>query len=151
MSDTLPLKSEKGKPEKKHIIGHEGLRPLLFAIVIGTAGGFVFDWLRMPLAWMLGACVFSTVAAFFGLRIGMRIRLRQGMIIILGVLLGSGFTPDLVQRLGEWAVSLCVLTGMTMTGATLSYFWFRRFTMWDKVTCYFAAMPGGLNLSLIHI
>ena len=32
-----------------------------------------------------------------------------------------------------------------MTGATLGYFWFRRFTMWDKVTCYFAAMPGGLN------
>ena len=99
----------------------------------------------MPLAWMLGACVFSTVAAFLGLRIGMRVRLRQGMIIILGVLLGSGFTPDLVQRLGEWAVSLCVLTGMTMTGATLCYVWLRVFTGWDKVTCYFAAMPGGLN------
>jgi membrane AbrB-like protein len=99
----------------------------------------------MPLAWMLGACVFSTVAAFFGLRIGMRVRLRQGMIIILGVLLGSGFTPDLVQRLGEWAVSLCVLTGMTMTGASLCYVWLRVFTGWDRVTCYFASMPGGLN------
>ena len=132
-------------PERKHIIGHEGLKPLALALVIGTVGGFVFDWLRMPLAWMLGACVFSTVAAFAGLRIGMRVRLRQGMIIIMGVLLGSGFTPELVQQLGKWAVSLCVLTGMTMTGATLTYFWFRRFTHWDKVTCYFAAMPGGLN------
>ena len=47
---------------------------LVFAIVIGTAGGFVFDWLKMPLAWMLGACVFSTVAAFAGLRIGMNVR-----------------------------------------------------------------------------
>ena len=56
-------------------------------------GGFVFNWLKMPLAWMLGACVFSTIAAFAGLRIGMRVRLRQGMIIILGVLLGSGFSP----------------------------------------------------------
>ena len=46
------------KPEKKHIIGHEGLRPLFLAIAIGTAGGFVFNWLKMPLAWMLGACVF---------------------------------------------------------------------------------------------
>jgi uncharacterized protein len=137
---TLPF-----KPERKHIIGHEGWKPLLLALVIGTAGGFVFDWLRMPLAWMLGACVFSTVAAFAGLRIGMRVRLRQGMIIIMGVLLGSGFTPELVQQLGKWAVSLCVLTGMTMTGATLGYFWFRRLTQWDKVTCYFAAMPGGLN------
>jgi membrane AbrB-like protein len=133
------------KPEKKHIIGHEGLKPLALAIVIGTVGGFVFNWLKMPLAWMLGACVFSTVAAFAGLRIGMRVRLRQGMIIIMGVLLGSGFTPDLLQQLGKWGVSLCVMTGMTMTGATLGYFWFRRFTNWDKVTCYFAAMPGGLN------
>lgn len=133
------------KPEKKRIIGHDGLKPLILALTIGTVGGFVFDWLRMPLAWMLGACIFSTVAAFAGLRIGMRVRLRQGMIIILGVLLGSSFTPDLVHQLGKWAVSLCVLTGMTMTGATLGYFWFRRFTLWDKVTCYFAAMPGGLN------
>ena len=91
------------KPEKKHIIGHEGLKPLALAIVIGTVGGFVFNWLKMPLAWMLGACVFSTIAAFAGLRIGMRVRLRQGMIIIMGVLLGSGFTPDLVQQLGKWA------------------------------------------------
>ncbi|CAN5738197.1 AbrB family transcriptional regulator [soil metagenome] len=133
------------KPAKKHIIGHEGWQPLALAIAIGTVGGFVFDWLRMPLAWMLGACVFSTIAAFAGLRIGMRVRLRQGMIIIMGVLLGSGFTPDLVHQLGKWGVSLVVLSGMTMTGATLSYFWFRRFTPWDKITCYFAAMPGGLN------
>ncbi|TBR26823.1 MAG: hypothetical protein EPO10_21280, partial [Reyranella sp.] len=133
------------KPEKKRIIGHEGWQPLALALAIGTAGGFVFDWLRMPLAWMLGACVFSTVAAFLGLRVGMRVQLRQGMIIILGVLLGSGFTPELLQRLGEWAVSLCILTGMTMTGATLCYAWLRRVTDWDKVTCYFAAMPGGLN------
>jgi membrane AbrB-like protein len=133
------------RPERKYVIGHEGLKPLALALVVGTIGGFVFDWLRMPLAWMLGACVFSTIAAFAGLRIGMRVRLRQGMIIVMGVLLGSGFTPELVQQLGKWAVSLCVLTGMTMTGATLGYFWFRRLTQWDKVTCYFAAMPGGLN------
>jgi uncharacterized protein len=140
LSKALPATSE-----KKHIIGHEGLRPLFLAIVIGTVGGFVFNWLKMPLAWMLGACVFSTVAAFAGLRIGMNVRLRQGMVIIMGVLLGSGFSPDLIQQLGKWAMSLGVLTGMTMTGATLSYLWFRTFTMWDKVTCYFAAMPGGLN------
>lgn len=138
-------KAAPSRPEKKRIIGHDGWGPLALALLIGTIGGFVFDWLRMPLAWMLGACVFSTVAAFLGLRIGMRIRLRQGMIIILGVLLGSGFTPDLVQRLGEWAVSLCVLTGMTMTGASLCYVWLRVFTGWDRVTCYFASMPGGLN------
>ena len=133
------------KPERKNIIGHNGWSPLLLALAIGGVGGFIFDWLRMPLAWMLGSCVFSTVAAFAGLRIGMRVRLRQGMIIILGVLLGSGFTPDLLQRLGQWAVSLGVVSVMTVTGATLCYLWLRRFTDWNRQTCYFAAMPGGLN------
>jgi uncharacterized membrane protein AbrB (regulator of aidB expression) len=38
-----------------------------------------------------------------------------------------------------------VLTGMTMTGATLCSVWLRTVTGWDKITCYFAAMPGGLN------
>lgn len=133
------------RPRRKPIIGHGGLKALLLALAIGTAGGFVFDWLRMPLAWMLGACVFSTIAAFARLRIGMRLHLRQGMVIVLGVLLGAGFTPELLQRLGQWSVSLCVLTVMTLTGATVSYLWFRRMTRWDKATCYFAAMPGGLN------
>ena len=133
------------KPERKHIIGHAGLGPVILAIAIGGIGGFVFNWLKMPLAWMLGSCMFSTVAAFAGLRVGMRVQLRQGMVIILGVLLGSGFSPDLVQRLGQWAVSLGVVSVMTLTGATICYFWLRRFTDWNKPTCYFAAMPGGLN------
>jgi membrane AbrB-like protein len=140
LSKALPA-----KPEKKHIIGHEGLRPLFLAIAIGAVGGFVFNWMKMPLAWMLGSCMFSTVAAFAGLRVGMRVQLRQGMVIILGVLLGSGFSPDLVQQLGKWAMSLGIVSLMTLTGATACYFWLRRFTDWNKPTCYFAAMPGGLN------
>jgi membrane AbrB-like protein len=75
----------------------------------------------------------------------MRVRLRQGMIIILGVLLGSGFTADLVQRLGQWAISLAIVSLMTLAAATLCYLWLRRFTDWNRPTCYFAAMPGGLN------
>ncbi|WP_428665742.1 AbrB family transcriptional regulator [Reyranella sp.] len=133
------------KPERKHIIGHDGIGPIVLALAIGTVGGFVFNWLRMPLAWMLGSCLFTTIAAFAGLRVGMRVRLRQGMIIILGVLLGSGFNPDLVQRLGQWAVSLGVVSLMTVTAATACYFWLRRTTDWNRQTCYFAAMPGGLN------
>src|SRR5947207_14695866 len=119
--------------------------PVLLALVISSVGGLVFNWLTMPLAWMLGSCLFTTVAAFCGLRIGMRVRLRQGMIIILGVLLGSGFSADLVQHMGQWAVSLGLVSLMTLTAATACYFWLRRTTDWNRQTCYFAAMPGGLN------
>ena len=65
------------KPERKHIIGHDGVGPVLFALAIGSIGGFIFNWLKMPLAWMLGSCLFTTIAAFAGLRVGMRVRLRE--------------------------------------------------------------------------
>ncbi len=127
------------KPEKKHIIGHEGLRPAP-ARGRDRHGGRLRVRLAAHAARLdAGACVFSTVAAFAGLRIGMkRAPAARAWSFIMGVLLGSGFSPELIHQLGRWAVSLGVLSGMTMTGATLSYFWFRRFTMWDKVTCYFA-------------
>ena len=69
------------KPERKHIIGHDGIGPIVLAIAIGGVGGFVFNWLKMPLAWMLGSCLFSTVAAFAGLRVGNaeEFRLRSGV------------------------------------------------------------------------
>jgi len=51
------------KPEKKRIIGHEGLKPLLLALMIGTIGGFVFNYLRMPLAWMLCASACACACA----------------------------------------------------------------------------------------
>src|SRR5262245_65479663 len=97
----------------------------MLALAIGTVGGFVFDWLRMPLAWMLGACVFSTIAAFGGLRIGMNVRLRQGMVIVMGVLLGSGFSPDLVHQLGKWTARRGVVTGTTKPAPRLRDSWCR--------------------------
>jgi len=42
-------------------------------------------------------------------------------------------------------VSLGVVSLMTLTAATACYFWLRRTTDWNRQTCYFAAMPGGLN------
>ena len=39
------------KPERKHIIGHDGIGPVVLAIAIGGIGGFLFNWLKMPLAW----------------------------------------------------------------------------------------------------
>ena len=42
------------------------LRALLPTLAIGTVGGTVFALLSMPLAWMLGAMVFTTVAAMGG-------------------------------------------------------------------------------------
>jgi len=120
-------------------------RTTLLALAIGVAGGWLAFQLRLPLAWMIGAMIATTAAATLGAPIALPIAFRHAMIAVLGVMLGSGFSPEMLAQLGDWAVSLAslVLYGVAAGGAGLVYF--RRVWGYDAVTAYFAAMPGGLT------
>lgn len=126
-------------------IGHPGWRPLLLVLPMGALGGWLFDLLQAPLAWMMGSALICTIAAMSGLRIGMDTRLRQGMQIVLGVLLGSSFTADLLQRAPQWALSIATMAMVTIVGGACGWWLLTRFAGYDRYTAFFATMPGGLN------
>ncbi|MGH6943765.1 MAG: AbrB family transcriptional regulator, partial [Geminicoccaceae bacterium] len=120
------------------------LRDLLLAVGISLLGGAVFYYLALPLPWMLGAALFATVAAISGAPVAIPSGLRNLMLIVLGVLLGSSFTHDVLENAMRWLVSLCgipvyiiVVTGIVCAAL-------RRFAGYDPVTAYFAGTPGGL-------
>ena len=122
---------------------------MLLALAIGGGGGLLFAWAKLPLPWMMGAMVATTVAAVAGANIRIEYRLRMMMISILGVMLGSAFRPELVDRLGEWAVSIAGLLVYAVTAGALVTWYFRRVGGYDPVTSYFASSPGGLNEMVI--
>lgn len=119
------------------------------ALLIGAVGGAVFLYLRMPLAWMLGAMFFTGVAALAGLdrRITMRVepRLRTVMIVIIGVMLGSAFKPEMIDRAREWLGLIILMLAYIPIVTTICYWIFRRMARLDPVTAYFSAAPGGLQ------
>ncbi len=115
------------------------------ALGIGVVGGLVFDWLTMPLPWMLGAMVFNTVAALVGVPVLSPVRVRPYVLVVIGVMLGSGFTPDILEQGLAWAVSLAFLGGYLLVSGLLVVPFYRRVGGYDPVTAYFAGMPGGLN------
>jgi membrane AbrB-like protein len=93
----------------------------------------------------MGAGVACTVAAMSGARIGVPNKLRQGMLVVLGVLLGSGFQPDMLEQMPRWLVTMAILIGATLFSGGLIYHILRRFGRYPATTAYFCAMPGGLN------
>jgi len=115
------------------------------ALAIGTVGGAVFFALNMPLAWMMGAMVLTTIAALSGLALHVPGRLRSVMVAILGVLLGSTFTPDALQKVAEWPITLSALVLYLVVVTGMLYVYFRRVMGFEPATAYFAATPGGLN------
>lgn len=118
---------------------------LILTLLLGAAGGWVCWKLTAPLPWMIGAMTVITVAAVAGAPVRSARKLRSIMITILGVLLGSGFTPDLMSHIVAWPISLLslfVYCGVSL-GIGMFYFW--RVAKLDPITSFFSAAPGGLS------
>lgn len=121
------------------------IKPVALALVLGAAGGWLFQTLRLPLPWMMGAMVFTTAAAFRGLPVAVPKGLRQAMLTVLGILLGCAFSPSLVGRAGAWSLSLSVMALMVLLSTLAGSWMLRRWARFDPVTAFFTATPGGLN------
>jgi len=116
----------------------------VLTLVVGAVGGALAWWAALPLAWMIGAMLATTVAAVAGLPLRMDLRLRTLMVTVLGVMLGSGFQPEILNVLGQWSVSLAAVALYVIVGGVAAYFYFRKICGHDAITAYFSATPGGL-------
>jgi len=114
-------------------------------LAIGTIGGALFFTLHMPLAWMLGAMLCVTAATLAGVPTGLPNPLRATFVAVLGIMLGSAFTPAIIGQFTAWAGGFLIATIYVIAATFLVYRFFSRHAGFDRVTAYFAATPGGVN------
>lgn len=118
---------------------------MALTMTIGAAGGLSFATLGLPLPWMLGALLFTLVAALMGAPLRGPDRLRPWVVAVIGVMLGSTFTPQTFAHAHGWVLSLLGLgVSVTISAALVVPFYIRVGRM-DPVTALFSSMPGGLN------
>src|SRR3546814_13530500 len=94
---------------------------------------------------MLGAMLSTTVAAVCGLPVALPMAFRTAMVGVLGIMLGSGFAPEILDRLGDWTISLLGLALYTVVVTGVVTWFLRRICGYDPVTAFFSAAPGGLS------
>lgn len=115
------------------------------AWLIGAAGSVFFVWSNFPLPWFLGALTFTLVASVAALPVERPKPLAIPMRCILGVAIGSAFTPLLLQRMGSMAWSLALLVPFMLFVIGMGMLFYERFAKLDRPTAFFAAVPGGLT------
>jgi membrane AbrB-like protein len=115
------------------------------ALAIGAAGGTVFYLLSLPLAWMLGAMFAVMAVALSGGPVAMPGRFRGIFVTVIGVLLGSAFTPEIVAQAVQFGSALLVQVLFMALATTLGFFIYRKIGGYDRTTAYFSSTPGGLS------
>lgn len=114
------------------------------AFATGIAAGLVFQLLRLPLPWLLGPLSIAMMLAVRGTPLVPASGLVHPVRSLIGVAVGSSFTPALVGKLGGASISLAMLLPYTAALMAVGYFVLHRFARFDKPTAFFGAAPGGL-------
>ncbi len=131
--------------------GFAAMRPSRFpyprfalALALGVTGGLLFQRLSLPLPWMMGPMVFCTLAALLRVPVAAPPVIRPPMTMVIGVMLGAAFSPDLVARILQWwPATLGLIAFIALCGGSVVWY-FRAIGGYDRTTAYFAGMPGGL-------
>lgn len=122
---------------------------LILALLIGALGGVVFHILGLPLAWMLGPMAFNMAAALRGMQVAVPLRLRSAMLAVLGVFLGSSFSPENLAQAPEWLWSIAAITAFAVLSTALVALYYRRVAGFDWTTALFSATPGAMTPMII--
>ncbi|MEO1676557.1 MAG: AbrB family transcriptional regulator [Pseudomonadota bacterium] len=122
---------------------------IALALAIGTTGGFCATWAGLPLPWMLGPMGLCAVAALAGAPLEGPAAWRAIFIPVIGVMLGAGFSPDILGQLGAWAGTFVLLPPFLAIAGAAAWLFFRRIGGYDRRTAFFCAAPGGLNEMII--
>lgn len=114
-------------------------------IAIGLVGAVIAVRIGIPLPWMLGPIIIVTIAAVVGAPLAAPILLRKTLLPVLGVMLGSSFTPDIFTEASGWVFTIAILPVYFAIAFGLAFAVYRRVGRYDPVTAYFSSAPGGLN------
>jgi uncharacterized protein len=128
----------------KQVIFFRIIMPLLY----GFLGGGLFPLLKLPAGFLSGGLIAMTIACLNGVKLACPPLLKQFIFLTLGLILGAAVTPETVNRMVQWPLSLLGLTvmmGAITYGVTL---FFVRVAKWDRPTAFFAAVPGALSFVL---
>lgn len=117
----------------------------LRTLVIALSGAGAF-WLGgLPLPFLFGPMAACLAAALAGVTLRGTGQVAVGMRTILGLAVGASITPALLAQLPVMALTLALVPVYVVLIGLIGVPFFHRLWGFDRVTSYYAAMPGGLQ------
>ena len=114
-------------------------------LVIGAAGGLLFLWADLPGGLISGAMFTVGIAALAGRPLAVAPILTQIVLVLLGISLGSLVSRQLIQHIGAYPLTICLLALATFCSTFGSSFYLQCMHGWDQTSAFLAGSPGALS------
>ena len=115
------------------------------ALAAGVLGVLLFYLLQMPLPWMLGSLFGALLATSMpGIHVVRPIKLANPVRAILGLAVGSAFTPALLHEVAQYLLSLSLLLPFMVATVWLGLLYFHKIVGFERHTAFFCSLPGGM-------
>lgn len=118
------------------------------ALLGAAAGGYLFLRLDLPAPWISGGMLGAMLTALARPLPEMHPRLRDVGLLLAGVSMGSGVTPETVALMGKAPLSFVILAVAVIATIWLSSLWLSRMHGWSREDAMLAAAPGALSTVL---
>lgn len=121
---------------------------ILRTLLAGLGGAGLFVALGLPAAWLSGAMVGVVALIMAGLRVEIPAALSHLALLLAGVAMGSAITPEMIEAMGRYPLSLTIFA-LTVLGITLaSRFVLMRCFRWPADVALFGSLPGAMSAVL---
>ena len=118
-------------------------------LAIAAIGAAAFWAAGLPLPFLFGPMAACLLAALGGLRLQGLGQVSIAARTILGVAVGATITPEVVGQLPQMALSVAFIPLYIVLIGLVGVPFFTKVCKFDRVTAYYAAMPGGLQDMII--
>jgi membrane AbrB-like protein len=118
--------------------------PAVETLLVAAAGGIALASVGIPAGLVSGSVLAVAVAALAGRQMLVPTPVGQIAFVLVGILLGAIVTPETLQGMVTWPLSIAILAVATiaMVAATTSYL---RFVHgWDWASAFLGASPGAM-------
>src|SRR5574344_2034134 len=118
---------------------------MILALLVAFCGSLIFIYLHLPLPWLLGSIFATSILIRF-----QRIPIQSPKLfsaptrILIGLAIGSAFTPAILNYIPQYTISLLLVVPFTILVIFFGTYYYYKVLKYDLKTSYLGSMPGGV-------
>ena len=124
-------------------------KKFLIVILISIPSAIVADFLNIPLAWMIGPMIATSLIALKGVQVMMPRIALSSILIILGLHIGNYIDQNLINQMVNWIWTTIIMFFYIIVSILIVSKYLQKFSDYKEKTSIFSAAPGALGPLMI--